>query len=212
MELRNLMQETLTKTKILTKKSIAIAIAVVGVSGVLAVTLLNFTESAKDAKAREQMLEVMKTKGCVADGLLTGSGGDTDELIGSINRSECQYLHRSIESWTTPPDFDLVADNMEKIEKKDMIFGMFLAEAIGVNSKYDYPEEDRRFDFPEMCRGAVGIFGVRELAKPILEAKNIENICDISQSRLLIWACKVFSSDKFIFRIPAVQKNRSLRK
>jgi hypothetical protein len=145
------MQATFSKTKIITKRNIAIAFF--GIPIALAITLINYTENAKDAKARSEMMEIMKTKGCVADGLLTGSGGDTDALIESINRSQCQYLHRSIETWTNPPDFALVEANMKKIKNGKMIFSMFLAEAIGVNARYDYPDGSGRFDFPAMCRG-----------------------------------------------------------
>jgi hypothetical protein len=146
------MQVTETKTKILTKKNIAIAISAIGLPIALAITLINYTENAKDAEARNVMMETMKTKGCVADGLLTGSGGDTGTLIASINRSQCQYLHRSIETWTTPPDFALIAENMKKIKKPGIIYSMFLAEAIGLDSKYNYPDGSGQFDFPAMCK------------------------------------------------------------
>jgi hypothetical protein len=93
----------------------------------------------------------IKTKGCVADGLLSGYGGSTKSSIALINRSNCRYLHRSIETWANPPDFEKVDKLMWDL-KPDVIYGMFLAEAIRKNADYYYPEEERYFNFSKMCR------------------------------------------------------------
>jgi hypothetical protein len=94
----------------------------------------------------------IKTKGCVADGLLSGYGNDTKNSIDLINRSNCKYLHRSIETWADTPDFKKV-DKLMWDMKPGMIYGMFLAEALRKNAKYYFSDEDRYFDFSEMCRG-----------------------------------------------------------
>ncbi|MDQ1284160.1 MAG: hypothetical protein QG620_508 [Patescibacteria group bacterium] len=108
--------------------------------------------SKANVSIKSPLMSVMKTKGCVTDGILTGSGGDTEGLIDMINRSECVYLHRSVETWLSPPNFELISKNIGKIEKKNMIYGMFLAEAIDPDADYYYPDEKRAFDFSKMCR------------------------------------------------------------
>ena len=106
------------------------------------------------------MIEKMKTRGCIADGLLNGLGGDTNASIALIERSPCEYLHRSVETWLSPPDFSKVSQNMAKIKKDSLIYGMFLAEAINPNSLYYYPAEGRNFNFAAMCRGgSTGFWG-----------------------------------------------------
>jgi hypothetical protein len=96
-------------------------------------------------------MERLKSQGCVADGLLTEYNPDQGEYIQLINRSHCYYLHRSIETWLEPPDFEVVEKNMRQIAKKDVVYGMFLAEAIGVKDDYENEETGHFFDFKEMC-------------------------------------------------------------
>jgi hypothetical protein len=97
-------------------------------------------------------MDDIKTKGCIADGLLSGYGNDTKNSINLINRSSCKYLHRSIETWANTPDFEK-ADKLMWDLKPGMIYGMFLAEALKKNAKYYFADEDRYFKFSEMCRG-----------------------------------------------------------
>lgn len=96
-------------------------------------------------------LEKMKTQGCVADGLLSGYGNE-DESIQMINRSECYYLHRALETWLEAPDFKQVDEIANKITKPDIVYGMFLAEAIDTKTEFFYPVEDRDFRFTVMCK------------------------------------------------------------
>jgi hypothetical protein len=97
-------------------------------------------------------MDKMKRQGCVADGILSGYGEDTDNSIAMINRSNCYYLHRALETWASPPDFGYAQQIMDKIKKPQMVYGMFIAEAIRENADYFYPEENRNFDFSAMCR------------------------------------------------------------
>ena len=94
----------------------------------------------------------MKTRGCVADGILSGYGDDTNEAVALINRSECEYLHRSLETWAHPPDFEKAREIMKKIDRPGIIYGMFIAEAIDKKAKVFFPEKNRYFKFSEMCR------------------------------------------------------------
>ena len=120
----------------------------------------NDLEDQSRAETVSHIIEQMKKRGCIADGLLTGSGGDTNESIALIERSECEYLHRAVETWVTPPDFSLVEKNMKKFKKSSLIYGMFLAEAINTDALYYYPDEKRNFDFSVMCRdGSQGFWG-----------------------------------------------------
>lgn len=97
-------------------------------------------------------MERMKREGCVADGFLSGYGGDINSSIALVNRSECYYLHRALETWLQPPDFKLARKILKKVEGEPRVYGMFIAEAIDVKANYRYPAEDRDFEFREMCR------------------------------------------------------------
>lgn len=107
----------------------------------------------KHPKPGPVSIDKMKKQGCVADGLLSGYGGKTKESIDLINRSNCLYLHRAIETWANPPDFKLADKLMWDIKKPGMVYGMFIAEAIRKNAKYYYDDKHRYFDFSKMCRG-----------------------------------------------------------
>jgi hypothetical protein len=116
-------------------------------------------QSQSRATERSVLMDRIIKKGCVADGLLSGYGEDTDSLIEMINRSECEYIHRAVETWAAPPNFEKVALNLQKIKKPNMIVGMFLAEAINPKEKY-IDEEGNKYDFSKMCReGSQGMWG-----------------------------------------------------
>jgi hypothetical protein len=119
-------------------------------------------------------MDKMKTRGCVADGLLSGYGEDTGSAVALINRSDCEYLHRSLESWANPPDFDLAQRIMEKINKPGIIYGMFIAEAIRKNAKFYYSDENRYFNFSKMCRGGSDNAWGEHTCKPNLENKEYQ--------------------------------------
>lgn len=150
----------IAKTRIKTWKAFSILAFVSGIAaGSILLVQINF-ENQSRAEAISYMMQKMKTRGCIADGLLTGSGGDTSGSIALIERSKCEYLHRAVETWTIPPDFNLVSQNMKQVKKTNLIYGMFLAEAIGINSEYFYPDEKRNFNFSAMCRpGSEGFWG-----------------------------------------------------
>jgi hypothetical protein len=93
----------------------------------------------------------LKTQGCVADGLLTEYNPDQGEYIQLINRSNCYYLHRAIETWREPPDFEVIEKNMAQVVKSPVVYGMFIAEAIGTKDGYKNEDTGHVFDFGRMC-------------------------------------------------------------
>lgn len=116
-------------------------------------------------------MERMKKQGCVTDGLLSGYGDKTESLVKLINRSDCYYLHRAIETWLAPPDFEEVAEIKNGITKKDIVYGMFIAEAIDTKANYHYAPEQRDFDFNKMCRTGSDNFWGEHTCKPSLEKR-----------------------------------------
>jgi hypothetical protein len=98
-------------------------------------------------------MKELKTRGCVADGILSGYGGNINNATELINRSPCVYLHRALETWAAAPDFEKAREVMQKINKKHIVYGMFIAEAIDRRAEFYFPEEDRNFKFSDMCRG-----------------------------------------------------------
>lgn len=114
-------------------------------------------------------IEKMKTKGCVADGFLSEYGGDTNSSIALVNRSQCYYLHRALETWLDPPDFKEAREIMAKVTKPNTVYGMFIAEAIDTNANFYYPDEKRDFDFDRMCRTGGKNYWGEHTCKPSLE-------------------------------------------
>jgi len=119
-------------------------------------------------------MKKMKTKGCVADGILSDYGSDRENSVALINRSNCMYLHRALETWAAPPDFDEAQRVMEKIDKPGIIYGMFISEAIWKKARYYYSDEKRYFDFSEMCRsGSDNVWG-EHTCKPSFKKKEYQ--------------------------------------
>jgi len=113
-------------------------------------------------------MERMKREGCVVDRLLTEGFPDQGRTIELINRSDCYYLHRAVETWLDPPDFDEIDREMAKL-REGFAIGMFISEAIDVKDEYYYPDEDRNFDFRAMCRpGSQNDWG-EHTCKPYIE-------------------------------------------
>lgn len=113
----------------------------------------------------------VKSQGCVADGLLSEYNPENDKFIALIDRSNCYYLHRAIETWLTPPDFSKADAIMNQISKKDIVYGMFLAEAISVRNDYYDQATGHKFDFKEMCRdGSANVWG-EGTCKPTFSSK-----------------------------------------
>lgn len=119
-------------------------------------------------------MEKMKTAGCVADGVLNDYTSGTDGLIKLINRSNCYYLHRAIETWLEPPDFKEITKNIQKIQKVDIVYGMFIAEAIDTKANYYYDTGGRDFNFDKMCRDGSKNFWGEHTCKPTLSKKEYQ--------------------------------------
>ena len=94
----------------------------------------------------------LKKQGCVADGLLSEYNPENEKFVELINRSNCYYLHRAIETWLTPPDFTTTDYVMSQVTKKDVVYGMFIAEAVDYRDEYFKNEVGREFDFKKMCK------------------------------------------------------------
>ncbi|MCI0471767.1 MAG: hypothetical protein L0Y73_08925, partial [Candidatus Aminicenantes bacterium] len=66
---------------------------------------------------------------------------------------------RAIETWREPPDFEKIKKNMFQVAKPDVVYGMFIAEAL--DKKADYADDEgKKFDFGKMCdRDTQNIWG-----------------------------------------------------
>ncbi|NTW26763.1 MAG: hypothetical protein HGA36_00315 [Candidatus Moranbacteria bacterium] len=105
-------------------------------------------------------MQKLKAQGCVADGLLSEYNPENENFVQLINRSNCYYLHRAIETWLKPPDFETVGFVMSQVTKKDLVYGMFIAEAINFRAHYVNEPKMREFNFREMCRkGSENVWG-----------------------------------------------------
>lgn len=113
-------------------------------------------------------IEKMKTHGCVADGLLSGYNR-TSKDVQVAKDSNCYYFSRAIETWLDAPDFKETQDIMNKIDRTDVLYGMFIAEAINKNENYIYYDGNRRFDFAKMCKNGSKNFWGEHTCKPSLE-------------------------------------------
>lgn len=130
-------------------------------------------------------MQRLKTQGCVADGLLSEYNPDSDNFSKLINRSNCYYLHRAVETWLKPPDFDTISFEMDQIKKPDVVYGMFIAEAINVRAHYLNAEENREFDFKAMCRkGSDNIWG-EGTCKPTFSSKEYRDYLEYITERAI---------------------------
>lgn len=137
-------------------------------------------------------MELIKTRGCVADGLLNGYGGDEKSSAAMINRSQCYYLHRALETWLEPPDFDRAYKLQKEITKPNTVYGMFIAEAIDTKAEYANPIEDRKFDFKEMCRKGSKNFWGEHTCKPSLESAEYRKYVEYITERAMDLGVQVF--------------------
>jgi hypothetical protein len=110
------------------------------------------TISPRETPPTPPYMDRMKRQGCIADGFLSDYGESADDTAKLISRSNCYYLHRALETWLRPPDFKLAQKIKSRVTKKDIVYGMFIAEAIDTKANYYYPPEQRDFEFSKMCR------------------------------------------------------------
>ncbi len=137
-------------------------------------------------------MDLVKRQGCIADGFLSGYGGDINSSIALINRSQCYYLHRALETWLKPPDFELAREIKAEVTKPNTVYGMFIAEAITTNEKYNNPEKGRDFDFDEMCRkGSKNDWG-EHTCKPSLKSEEYREYVDYITRRAMDMGVQVF--------------------
>lgn len=162
----------ISKKKIKTLQGVAIILFFAGIVGgfsiIYSLNIQTSSNAGTDVFNKSPLMEIIKSKGCVADGLLSGYGGDTEKAINMINHSECQYLHRALETWAAPPDFNQAKRIKNLIKKKDVLLGMFLAEAINIKSEFRDPATNKKFDFKSMCRPDSLGFWAKDLCKAYL--------------------------------------------
>ncbi|MBP6889501.1 MAG: hypothetical protein KBC83_03180 [Candidatus Moranbacteria bacterium] len=137
-------------------------------------------------------MDLIKSRGCVADGLLNGFGGDERSSIAMINRSQCYYLHRALETWLEPPDFETAYQIHQEITKPNTVYGMFLAEALDTKANYEYPTEKRDFDFKKMCRNGSKNFWGEHTCKPTLESAEYRKYLEYITERAMDLGVQVF--------------------
>jgi hypothetical protein len=137
-------------------------------------------------------MQRMKTRGCVVDGFLSGYGGDINSSIALINRSECYYLHRALETWLKPPDIKLAREIKARVTKPNTVYGMFIAEAIGTKSDYYYPKEQRPFDFDKMCRKNSRNYWGEHTCKPSLERSEYQKYVEYITEQAIDMGVQVF--------------------
>ncbi len=113
----------------------------------------------------------MKRQGCVADGFLSGYGNE-EKNVALINRLNCYYLHRAVQTWLKPPNWERVNKIRRDITRPKIVYGMFIAEAINTRAKYRDTLNDRRFKFKKMCKpGTDDYWGPRTCVPSLKKAE-----------------------------------------
>jgi hypothetical protein len=97
-------------------------------------------------------MDLIKKNGCVVDGFLSGYGGKVNDIADMVERSRCVYLHRALETWLSQPDFEKATSIMQKVKKRPLVYGMFIAEALSTRGEYIDPNWNYNFNFDKMCR------------------------------------------------------------
>lgn len=137
-------------------------------------------------------MDLVKNKSCVADGFLSGYGGDINSSIALINRSECYYLHRALETWLDAPDFELAREIKAEVTKPNTVYGMFIAEAINTKEDYFNPLKNRDFDFDDMCRNGSKNYWGEHTCKPSLKTEEYREYVDYITRRAMDMGIQVF--------------------
>lgn len=131
------------------------------------------------------LMSNLKTRGCVADGLLSDYGGKTKKAVELIDRSQCQYLHRALETWLDDPDFERATDIMAEFKRTDLVFGMFIAEAIKTSKEYENPKNGKEVDYSDMClEGTQGRWGDRTCVPTFNSKKYRDYLKSITQEAM----------------------------
>ena len=149
------------------KRKVIIAIVAIAIATALGILFIKQTgilgTTIVTPIASGELMHKMKTRGCVFDGMLTGFGGNMNNKIAMLKRSDCEFIHRSIQTWNKPANFDQIGKDIARIKKetgKDFIYSFFLAESIRTDSAYYFPDEKRNFNFTAMCTpGTFGSWG-----------------------------------------------------
>lgn len=150
------------RTRVKTWQGVFLLAFIVGIlSGLIWVVSLDIeTESGAKVNHPTELLEVMRTRGCIADGVLSGYGGDVSATTTLLNRSECRYYHRALETWLNPPDFDLARRIKKNLDRPGVVYGMFISEALNTEATYYASTVDRVLKFSDMCQpGSIGFWG-----------------------------------------------------
>lgn len=106
-------------------------------------------------------IERMTWQGCVADGFLSGYGNE-GRNIELINRLPCYYLHRAVETWLSPPNWEKVDKIRREVTRTPVLYGMFIAEAVDMRAKYWDLDRREWLSFKKMCKdGSDGRWGNR---------------------------------------------------
>ena len=109
-----------------------------------------------------KLLPVMKAAGCSWNGMTWPGPQYTlipnyAENLAELNRSNCQYLSRSIEGWGMYLDgnaFNAIEQNMAMMfqaTKKKVINGFNLPEAIPLNGTFYDPYTNQNLNYSDMC-------------------------------------------------------------
>lgn len=111
------------------------------------------SEIIQNMTTSDHQVQVLKSRGCMFDGLLYPASADFEDSVQMLKRSNCVYLQRVIETWADPPNFSEIEAKLKRVSMmtgKSYIFGMFIAEALSTNAIY-LDDRGQRFDFASMC-------------------------------------------------------------
>lgn len=136
-------------------------------------------------------IQRMKNQGCIADGFLNGYEKGSGD-VNVVNGSNCYYLHRSLETWLEAPDFSKAQKIKDRVEKKDVLYGMFIAEAIHKKENYYFEKEDRPFDFSEMCRDGSKHYWGQNTCKPSFNKKEYRDYVEQITDKAIDMGIQVF--------------------
>ncbi|MCB9061205.1 MAG: hypothetical protein H6622_06760 [Halobacteriovoraceae bacterium] len=117
--------------------------------------VFTFFSHPQDEKA--YMISVLKEKSCMFSSVLNNNIEEKETYINAILKSNCISLPRIVDTWMNVPDFTEIKKDIEYLrlnamDERHFTFGIFIAEAININSNYVNKKNNQTFKFKEMCK------------------------------------------------------------
>ena len=149
-------------------------------------------------------MDLIKMKGCGGWALMVSNGGDDRSSVAMINRSQCYYLHRALETWLEPPDFSKRRIGyIGRSRNRIRYMGCFSPRAID-EKRITITRLRSGNSISRKCAAREQNFGVSIRAKPTLESAEYRKYLEYITERAMDLGIQVFLFGQVFIRMPRI--------